>query len=225
MLITVPSELKVATLNWELERAGQDFNGLYLSAQHIAYPEARWRCTVTLPVMKPESAGKVEALLARVSDRGNHFELGRDDRPVMGAGGSGTVRGAGQTGRSVLVEGYAAGTVIFKAGDMIQLGPNRLHIVTADVTSSPGGILYDEDGNPLLTEDSPPEEILVDGEGRASIPIEPPLQSSPDDGQAVLTGVNAKAVFRLDSSYAVTSTPGIFTGISFNAAQDLNWSE
>jgi hypothetical protein len=222
MMINVPAALKVATLDWELERFDKRFEGLSGQFQTESYPAARWRCTVTLPPMKPETAGAVEAFLIRVTDAGNRFELGRDDRPLMGVGGSGVVYGANQTGRSIMTDGWAASGLILRAGDMIQLGPNRLHMVTADVYAAPGGILYDEDGNPMLTEGGDP--ILVEGEGRASIPIEPALQSSPADGQPVLTGVNAKAVFALDGGYAVTSTPGIFSGIAFSAVQDLAWS-
>jgi len=253
MMINVPAALKVATLDWELERFDKRFEGLSGQFQTESYPAARWRCTVTLPPMKPETSGAVEAFLIRVTDAGNRFELGRDDRPLMGVGGSGVVDGANQTGRSIMTDGWTASGLILRAGDMIQLGPNRLHMVTADVYASPGGILYDEDGEPMLTEGSGGsfsvigdieaqgefsnvlifsvetgegggEPILIEGEGRASIPIEPALQSSPADGQPVLTGVNAKAVFALDGGYAVTSTPGIFSGIAFSAVQDLAWS-
>jgi hypothetical protein len=224
MIINVPAALKVTTLDWQFERFDKVFPGLSGQFQTESYPAALWRCTVTLPPMKPETAGAVEAFLMRVSDAGNRFELGRDDRPLMGSGGgTPVVYGANQVGRSIITDGWPAGTLVLRAGDMIQLGPNRLHMVTADVYSAPGGILYDEDGNPVLTEDSPPEEILLEGEGRASIPIEPALQSSPDDGQPIKVGRDAKAVFKYESDYSVTSTPGIFSGIAFSAVQDLAW--
>jgi hypothetical protein len=224
MMIPVPPAIRVAALDWELERFDKRFDALAGQFQTERVPAARWRCSVTLPPMKPEMAGACEAFLARASDLGNSFKLGRDDRPLMGAGGSGVVYGANQTGRSIMTDGWGSGGLILRAGDMIQLGPNRLHIVTADVYASPGGILYDEEGNPALTEGNPPQIILVEGEGRASIPIEPALQSSPEDGEQILLGVDAKAVFSLDSGYSVTSVPGIISGITFSAVQDLAWS-
>ena len=190
MIITVPPELCVATLDWQLDRFDRRFEGLSGQIQTESYPAARWRCTVTLPPMKPLRAGAVEAFLIRVSDLGNRFELGRDDRPLMGAGGgTPVVYGAGQAGRSIMTDGWPAGELILRAGDMIQLGPNRLHMVTADVYSSPGGILYDEDGNPVLTEDSPPEFIELEGVGRSSIPIEPALQQ--DDRRQLLVFISS----------------------------------
>ena len=225
MIISVPASLKVASLNWQCERFDTRFEGLAGTFQTSTVPGARWRCTLNLPTMQREQAGAVEAFLMRVSDLGNRFHMERHDRPLMGAGGgTPVVYGGGQTGRSIMTDGWPAGAVILRAGDMIQLGPNRLHMVTADVTSSPGGILFDENGDPLLTEDSPPQQIQVDGAGRASIPIEPPLQSSPAANAPVQIGTNAKAVFMLDTGYVATSTPGIFTCISVEVVQDLAWS-
>jgi len=224
-LIAFPSGITPSQQNWTLERFDTRFDGLSGTFQTATIPGARWRCTLTFPPLKRDESGPLQAFLARISDLGNRFEMPDFSAPLRGAGGgTPVVRGAGQTGRSILTEGWPAGTAILKAGDMIQLGSNRLHIVTADVTSSPGGILYDENGDPLMTETSPEEEILVDGSGRASIPIEPPLQSSPGAGQQIQLGTNAKAVFMLDSGYTASSTPGIFTGISIEVVQDLAWS-
>jgi hypothetical protein len=225
-LITFPAGLQPAQQNWSLERFDTRYDGQAGTFQTRTVPGARWRCTLVFPPLKEDNSRLLQAFLARASDLANRFELPDFSAKLLGTGGgTPVVRGANQTGRSILTEGWPAGTAILKAGDMVQLGTNRLHIVTADVTSSPGGIVYDEDGNALLTEDSPPAEILVDGEGRASIPIEPALQSSPINGQQVQTGLNAKAVFMLDSGYSAASTPGIFTGISIEVVQDLAWSE
>lgn len=223
MIISVPASLKVASLNWQCERFDTRFDGLAGTFQTSTVPGARWRCTLNLPTMQREQAGAVEAFLMRVSDLGNRFHMERHDRPLMGAGG-GTplVRGGAQTGRSILTDGWPDGAVILRAGDMIQLGDNRLHMVTHDVTSGASGIVFDELGNPLLTELGDP--ILVEGVGNASIPFEPPLQSSPADNTPILVGTNAKAVFMLDGGYAASSTPGIFTGISIEVVQDLSWS-
>ena len=224
-LITFPSDITPSQQNWSLERFDTRYDSLAGTFQTATVPGARWRCTLTFPPMKPDNSRRLQAFLARVSDLGNRFEMPDFSAELQGlGGGTPVVRGAGQTGRSILTEGWGAGVEILKAGDMINLGSGRLHIVTADVTSSPGGIVYDENGDPLLTEDSPPAEILVDGSGRASIPIEPALQSSPGAGQQILLGTAAKAVFMLDSGYAAASTPGIFTGISIEVVQDLAWS-
>ena len=224
-LITFPAGIIPAQQNWQLERFDTRFDAQAGTFQTSTVPGARWRCTLVFPPLKRENSGPLQAFLARVSDLGNRFLMPDFSASLRGAGG-GTplIRGAAQTGRSVLTDGWPDGAVILRAGDMIQLGDNRLHIVTADVTSGASGIVYDELGNPLLTEDSPPQQIMVNGVGFASIPFEPPLQSSPADDTPILIGTNAKAVFMLDGGYAASSTPGIFTGISIEVVQDISWS-
>lgn len=223
-LIAFPAGLQPAQQNWSLERFDVRFDAQAGQLQTSAVPGARWRCTLVFPPLKEENARKLQAFLARASDLSNRFELPDFSAKLQGGGGgTPTIYGDSQFGRAVMTDGWPGGTVILKAGDMIQVGVNQLHVVTADVTSAPGGILYDEEGNPLLDEEGDP--ILLDGEGRASIPIEPPLLHAPEHGYAVKVGRDAVGVFMLDQSgYQVTSTPGIFTGIAFDAVQDIRYA-
>ena len=222
-LITFPASLTPSQSNWQLERFDSRFDGLAGTFQTATIPGARWRCTLTFPPLKRETSGPLQAFLARVSDLGNRFFMPDFSAPLRGAGGgTPTVKGAGQTGRLIQTQGWPDDTLILRAGDMIQFGQNRLHIVTEDVTSNPGDALLDESGDPILDESG--VAIATEGGGLAPIPIEPPLRVAPADNTPITIGLNAKAVFMLDGGYSASSTPGIFTGISIEVVQDLNWS-
>lgn len=226
-LIAFPTGIVPQTANWRLERFDRRFDGLAGTFQTATIPGARWRCTLSFPLMKREDAGPLQAFLARVSDLGNRFELPDYSASLRGTGGGSPapyVLGADQTGRSIMTGGWNPSEVVLKAGDMIQVGTNQLHIVTADVTSSPGGFLFDENGNIVYDEASPQAPIEVDGVGRASIPIEPALQWSPTNNAEVIMGTSAKAVFMLDGGYSAQHEPGIFTGISVECVQDLSYT-
>jgi hypothetical protein len=80
------------------------------------------------------------------------------------------VKGAGQTGETLLVDGFSAGATV-KAGDYLQIG-DRLYKVLLDATESSG-------------------EITLD--------IWPRLRESPADN-AVVTTSAAKGLFRLASN-------------------------
>lgn len=76
--------------------------------------------------------------------------------------GAPVVDGAGQSGRSLLTEGWTPNAVVLGAGQGLSLGADettRLHIATADVQA--------------------------DAAGRAAIPIWPALREAPADGASI----------------------------------------
>jgi len=78
-----------------------------------------------------------------------------------GGGGTPLIKGAGQTGKVVLTDGWPNATTVLKAGDIISFGTNgsKVYRVTADVTSS--------------------------GTGTATLNIFPDLVSSPSDNATI----------------------------------------
>ena len=92
---------------------------------------------------------------------------------TLGAGG-GTplVNGASQTGASIITDGWPAGTLVLKAGDLVTFatGPTLVYDITADVTS--------------------------DGTGNATLPVSPNVfaGASPGNNDAVI--ITASVVFR-----------------------------
>lgn len=127
-------------------------------------------------------------------------ELG--DSLITEVGGDITVYGAGQTGTSLVVSGFAANqTGVLFCGDLIQLG------------SGSGTQLY---------------KILSDADsgatGTATLDIWPSLRSSPSHGAAVITS-SPKGLFRLaDNITAMPSDKRNLYSISFSAVEAISGS-
>lgn len=138
-----------------------------------------WEAEVTLPPMKRATAEQVAAFLIKMKGQYGTFLLGDPANTSPRGVGTGTplVNGAGQTGSSLVTDGWTLSTTgILKAGDWIQLGSGStttLHKVLDDVDS--------------------------DGSGNATLEIFPSLRSSPDD-DATITVSSPKGIWRLASN-------------------------
>lgn len=138
-----------------------------------------WEAEVTLPPMKRATAEQVAAFLIKMKGQYGTFLLGDPANTSPRGVGTGTplVNGAGQTGSSLVTDGWTVSTTgILKAGDWIQLGSGStttLHKVLDDVNS--------------------------DGSGNATLEIFPSLRSSPDD-DATITVSSPKGIWRLASN-------------------------
>lgn len=138
-----------------------------------------WEAEVTLPPMKRATAEQVAAFLIKMKGQYGTFLLGDPANTSPRGVGTGTplVNGAGQTGSSLVTDGWTADTTgILKAGDWIQLGSGAtttLHKVLDDVNS--------------------------DGSGNATLEIFPSLRSSPSDNAAI-TVTTPKGIWRLASN-------------------------
>lgn len=138
-----------------------------------------WEAEVTLPPMKRATAEQVAAFLIKMKGQYGTFLLGDPANTSPRGVGTGTplVNGAGQTGSSLVTDGWTVSTTgILKAGDWIQLGTGSsttLHKVLDDVDS--------------------------DGSGNATLEIFPSLRSSPDD-DATITVSSPKGIWRLASN-------------------------
>lgn len=135
-----------------------------------------WDVKGSLPPMVRADAERWIAWMAALRGRYGTFllgdPLGKTPRGV--ATGTPLVNGAGQTGRSLVTDGWTPSiTGILKAGDYIQLGTGtttRLYKVMQDVNSN--------------------------GSGQATLDIFPILRESPADNAAV-TKSSCKGTFRL----------------------------
>ena len=135
---------------------------------------AFWIGLLTLPPMTQARAGPWRAFFGKMHGRVGTVMVGDPDYrgPYGMAQGSPVVDGAGQTGTILATRGWTAGTSgQLIEGDYIQVG-QRLHQVVGTVVS--------------------------DGAGLASIPIEPYLRESPNDGDPVVLD-KPKGIFRLGS--------------------------
>lgn len=161
---------------------------------------AAWKCEIEMPAMRRVYAEQFIAFMAKLQGRYGTFLFGDYDgrRPQGVATGSPLVKGAGQTGMTLLTDGWTAGvTNILKAGDYIQLGSSstaRLYKVTDNVNS--------------------------DGSGNASLPIWPPLRSSPGDNDPLVVN-STVSQFRLDAPFDWDANEVSTYGIKFTATEAL----
>jgi len=169
--------------------------------QVYKHPGQWWEMEVSMPPMRRADAEAVAAFLIKLNGSYGTFLLGDPANTTPRGIGTGSplVKGAGQTGDTLLTDGWTAGvTGILRAGDWIQLGAastSRLHKVLDDVNS--------------------------DGSGNATLTIWPNLRSSPADN-AVITVNSAQGRWRLasnDTGYSIET--GRLYGITFACVEAL----
>ena len=172
------------------------------SSQLLELPGARWRATYALPPLSRAQAVDWIAFLVRLRGRAGRF-YGFDPsfhpRTPRGSAGSFTlrVRGAGQSGATLSVDGAdPLASNVFRAGDYLayDVGTGRqLHAVTADAGA--------------------------DSSGEISLPIEPPIRTSPDDNALILT-TNPSCMMRLaDDEVGWDVSRAQRAGITFEAIE------
>lgn len=166
-----------ADMQWEFITNSQTFGSpLAASEQQAELPGARFAATLNYRNLSPEKQRPLMSLLAKL--RGTAGRVYMPVAPVyprQGAGGgSPLVNGAGQTGRTLVIDGAPSSvTGWLKDGDYFHFdsgGLRELKLVTADVDT--------------------------DGSGNATITFEPPTRTAPADNAAVEID-NPSALMRL----------------------------
>lgn len=140
--------------------------------QVFAHQGGGWEWDVEMPPMQREAFEPFIAALLSLNGREGTALFGLTTSPRGTWTSAVHVDGSGQTGRTLLVQAFAAG-VTGKAGDWFSLGSGgatQLHKLTADFTS--------------------------DVTGAATLDIWPRLRASPTNGDAV-TVINPKGIWRL----------------------------
>lgn len=182
-------------------------NAVAISESPFSYTEKayswggeRWIFDVSLPPLKRDVAEKYISFLTALRGPYGTFTMRIPAHRAPQGVGTGTplVKGAGQTGYTLLADGFTNSvTGILKAGDFINLGTgsaSRLHKVTSDVNSN--------------------------GSGEVTIPIWPALRASPADNASVYL-TDCVCHLRLDGDPAIDLTVDRFYNISFRAVEVL----
>lgn len=136
-----------------------------------------WEIAGSLPLMTRAQAAAYVTFMLKLNGKKGTFLFPIPDATPRGvATGTPLVKGGGQTGNSLIIDGFTNGvTGILKAGDWFNLGSGsstRLHMVLDDVNSN--------------------------GSGEVTVDIWPSLRESPSDNAAV-TLTNCKLLSRLKS--------------------------
>lgn len=158
---------------------GMSSSPFTLQQQVYQHAGQQWEAEITMPAMKREDAEQLVAFMLKLNGQYGTFTFGDPANTSPRGVGTGTplVNGAGQTGNSLVTDGWTnSQTGILKAGDWIQLGSgstSRLYKILSDANSN--------------------------GSGAATFDIYPNLRSSPADN-AVITVTNPVGLWRLSSN-------------------------
>ncbi len=193
-IYTLPT-IEATDLKWSLASNTQTFASWATgTVQRRELPGSRWTATVNMKNMLPEKHRVWMATLAQLRGMAGACYLSPSFAfPRRGAGGgSPLVKGAGQTGNTLIVDGAPLSTTGWlKVGDYFSfsngLAENELKIVVS-------------------------ADVNTNGSGEATITFEPPIRSAPADNTAVEID-NPKTAMRLvDDSQASFSIRSPYLG-------------
>lgn len=189
--LTFPS-VGIVTSSFRLVRAvAQSESPFTFAQQTYRHQGERWEGEVTFKPVRRADAAEIQAFLGELYGRYGTFLYSDPDFLVQGLRGSGggtpLVKGAGQTGNNLIIDGLPSATAnVLRKGDYFQLGSGtsaRLYMITQDANSNTAG--------------------------EVTLQFVPALRSSPADNAAV-TFTGAKGLFKAaentaswDSNYAM----------------------
>lgn len=133
------------------------------SVQTSELPGARWKSKFGWNNLTDADARLIKAWLNKLSGRAGRFYLGDSTHPVPAGTALGTplVKGASQTGRTLLTDGWTANqSNLLLPGDYFSVG-SQLCVITAPIASN--------------------------GTGEATLQFEAPLRAAPADNLAIIT--------------------------------------
>lgn len=193
----LPSGRKIQRPTWGYRANVQVFTSdLSGAVQTVELPGTRWVTSFVLENLDGADMAVMEALMVQLNGQGGRIYLGHPKRPTPRGSISGSllVKGAGQTGNTLVCDGVPDGSTLLK-GDLISVN-NELKMLTANAVM--GG--------------SPTEMLLTFG---------PALRASPADNAAV-TFNSPTATFMLTRSDPNWQfEPGDLNHISFDFVEDF----
>lgn len=173
-------------LDWSLVPNTQSFSSpLSGAVQTVEMPGARWKASFMMENLTEADAALLQAFLVTLRGRAGRFYLYNFARSAPRGTASGTplVKGAAQTGNTLIIDGCAVGATLL-AGDYFNVN-GELKMVVAAATAN--------------------------GVGEMTLTFEPPLRSSPADNAAV-TLTQPTATFMLANDELKWNTqPGKFS--------------
>lgn len=195
-ILTWPTLTRAAprVLDWSLQPNTQSFQSpLSGAVQTVELPGARWKASFLMENLTEDDSALLQAFLVKLRGRAGRFYLynfGRD-KPRGTQGGAPLVKGAGQSGTTLIIDGCTVGATLL-AGDYLEVN-GELKMVVASATAN--------------------------GSGEMTLTIEPPLRASPADN-ADVTLIQPKAIFMLTGDEAKWSTqPGKFSSFPIDCIE------
>ncbi len=193
--IEMPSTPGFTTCRFGLETNTQTFTSpLTKATQRMLLGGARWMATYSLPPMNRDKAAVWKAFFDLLEGGVNTFNAFDPDckTPRGAGGGTPLVNGGGQTGSSLITDGWPANTTVLKAGDYFAVN-GELKRVTSDATTN--------------------------GSGQVTISFKPALRNSPADNAAITVERPTCTMVLADDMQAMweCNVNGIYMPKSFSA--------
>ncbi len=193
-----PTHLGMAKISMRLDNAVSVSRSPFtLKEQAAHWGGQAWEMSIELPAgMRRDVADRYISFLLKLKGRTGTFLVGDPDHATPRGAGSGTplVNGAGQTGDTLVTDGWTPYQLVLVEGDHIQVGTGtdtQLFVALQDV--------------------------YADSAGNASFDVQPTIQISPADN-AVITTTNPRGLFRLTENKQGYDVDDVsHYGISFGA--------
>lgn len=162
--------------------------------QVLASGRGWWECNVTLPPIVGESSVNAwRSFMAKARGAANDFQVPVNEIAQSSSTATPRINGAGQTGRSLVTDGWPNSTTTLSAGQFVTIGDQLLQL-TADVVSN--------------------------GTGQATISFEPAIRMSPADN-ALIEYKNPYALMYFVEDAGYTVEPGLVYSISLNLRESF----
>jgi hypothetical protein len=166
------------------------------AVQTVQRKGSLWRATLGFRNLSGSERAELQAFLVKLNGQEHRFYLQDHSFTRRGTGGGTiSVRGAGQTGSTLEVDGASFSvTNYLRAGDYVAFN-NELHMVTADCVSN--------------------------GLGWVSIPIAPPIRKPTVDNDLVDYNVPVLGVFMLGSNSSWSNNVFRLSNFEITAVEDV----
>lgn len=165
------------------------------ATQSASRSGTRWHMQMNFKNLSGANRRTLQGFLAQLDGQLHRTTVYDHSHSFGGTGnGSPIVKGASQTGNSLLSDGWANSEVVMLQGDEFQVG-GELKMCTSDVTS--------------------------DGSGNAAIPFVPEIHTAPADNSAIDI-TNPTGIFMLVASEnGWVSRPGVFSDMTIDLVEDV----
>lgn len=193
--ITIPSTPKPSSMSWKLIQPGQTNVSIFTGARQVmASGRGWWECEIAYPpIVGTNSFNAWRSFMAKMRGAVNDVQIAVDPTAQSSISNTMLVNGAGQTGRSINVDGLPNSTTVLVAGQFVTIG-NQLLQLTADVTSN--------------------------GSGQATLTFEPSIRAAPADN-AVVEFKNPYALMYIKDDVSYSVEAGYIYHIAFNLRESF----
>ncbi len=181
-------------LDWSLVPNTQSFGSpLSGAVQTVEMPGARWKASFMMENLTEADAALLQAFLVTLRGRAGRFYLFNFARSAPRGTASGTplVKGAAQTGNTLIIDGCAVGATLL-AGDYFAVN-GELKMVVANATAN--------------------------GAGEMTLTFEPPLRASPADNAAVTLDKPTATFMLANDELKWNTQPGKFSSFPIDCIE------